>query len=186
MIGTSRGHSDTRSLSNNWLFLRVHLICSTSGHGGEDDLFKGFELQQQKQDNYNLNLFIPSYCFDKYLSLLFHKNTVLPSGYKKISIHVLHNVLTTVVILPGITNLVYWKNESEMPLWARNVPSARDEKGHCETRLKFVSRFCIETCTTGDRSYPPCGCHKILNRTNICWICFAVSFNVREKKSRKE
>ena len=55
-----------------------------------------------------------------------------------------------------------------------------------ETRLKFVSRLRIETPTTGHWAYPFCRCHKIFNRTNICWICFLVSLGVREKKVEKK
>ena len=46
----------------------------------------------------------------------------------------------------------------------------------------LMNRLRIETSTSGD---PRCRCHKFLNRTNISWICFFVSFDIQEKKSWK-
>ena len=46
----------------------------------------------------------------------------------------------------------------------------------------LMNRLHIETSTSGD---PLCRCHKFLNRTNISWICFFVSFGVQEKKLEK-
>ena len=42
-----------------------------------------------------------------------------------------------------------------------------------------MNRLHIETSKSGDAL---CRCHKFLNRTNVSWICFFVSFGVQEKK----